>query len=63
MGGGRVGAVALSPYIRPGTVTRRAYNHFSTLRTLEAVFNLPYLGYAASPDPGTFGRDIFNKRP
>jgi hypothetical protein len=63
MGGGRVGAVALSPYIRPGTVTRRAYNHFSTLRTLEALFNLPYLGYAASPDPGTFGRDIFNKRP
>ena len=63
MGGGRVGAVALSPYIRPGTVTRRAYNHFSALRTLEALFNLPYLGYAASPDPGTFGRDIFNKRP
>jgi phosphatidylinositol-3-phosphatase len=58
-GGGRVGAVALSPFIRPGTVTSHPYNHFSFLRTAEGLFGLPYLGYASSPDPGSFGRDVF----
>lgn len=58
-GGGRVGAVVLSRYVRAGTSTNRAYNHFSTLRTIEALFGLPYLGYAASPDPGRFGADVF----
>jgi hypothetical protein len=57
-----VGAVALSPFIKGGTVSTRPYNHFSTLRTVETLFGLPFLGYAASPDPGTFGRDVFNIR-
>ena len=58
-GGGRVGAVALSPFIRAGTVTSHAYNHFSTLRTIETLFGLPYLGYANTPNPGSFGADVF----
>jgi hypothetical protein len=58
-GGGRVGAVALSPFIRAGTVTNRPYNHFSFLRSAEALFGLPFLGYAGSPDPGSFGSDVF----
>jgi hypothetical protein len=61
-GGGRVGAVALSPFIRPGTVSSHNYNHFSALRTLEQLFGLPLLGYAASPDPGSFGTDVFSGR-
>jgi phosphatidylinositol-3-phosphatase len=60
-GGGRVGAVALSRYIRPGTVTMHAYNHFSFLRTMERLFGLPYLGYAATPDPGAMDRDVFTR--
>jgi phosphatidylinositol-3-phosphatase len=60
MGGGRVGAVALSPFIRAGTVSSQAYNHFSFLRTVEGLFGLPYLGYAGSPDPGRFGSDVFS---
>jgi hypothetical protein len=59
MGGGRVGAVALSPSIRPGTVTSHPYNHFSALRTIEKLFELPFLGYASTPDPGSFGADVF----
>ena len=59
MGGGRVGAVALSPYITPGTVSGHPYNHFSTLRTFEDLFGLPHLGYAESPDPESFGSDVF----
>jgi hypothetical protein len=58
-GGGRVGAVALSPFIRPGTVTSHPYNHFSTLRTVEQFFGLPLLGYAGSPNPGSFGANVF----
>ena len=61
-GGGRVGAVALSPFIRPGTVSTHDYNHFSALRSLEQLFGLPLLGYAASPDPGSFGTDVFSGR-
>ena len=56
-----MGAVALSRYIRPGTVTRQAYNHFSFLRTMERLFRLPYLGYAATPDPGTIGPEVFTR--
>jgi hypothetical protein len=58
-GGGRVGAVALSPFIRAGTVTSQPYNHFSALRSFQQLFGLPYLGYAGSPDPGSFGKDVF----
>jgi hypothetical protein len=59
MGGGKVGAVALSPFIRPGTVTSQAYNHFSFLRSVEGLFGLPYLGYANTPNPGSFGTDVY----
>jgi phosphatidylinositol-3-phosphatase len=59
MGGGRVGAVALSRFIAPGTVSVQPYNHFSALRSVEDIFGLPHLGYAESPDPGTFGPDVF----
>ena len=45
-GGGRVGAVLLSPCIRPGTVDTTPYNHYSLLRSIERNWQLPYLGYA-----------------
>jgi hypothetical protein len=57
-GGGRVGAVALSPFIRRGSVSSTPYNHFSFLRTVEDAFGLAHLGYAGSPNPGAFGRDV-----
>jgi hypothetical protein len=58
-GGGRVGAVLLSPFIRPGTISATPYNHYALLRTVEAIFALPYLGYAASSDLKIFGADVF----
>jgi hypothetical protein len=60
MGGGRVGAVLLSPFIKPGSVNDTPYNHFSLLRSVEDLFGLDHLGYAESPDPGAFGRDVYN---
>jgi hypothetical protein len=58
-GGGRIGAVLLSKYIKPGTVTSVPYNHYSLLRTVEDIFGLEHLGYAAEPDLQSFGLDVF----
>ena len=59
-GGGRVGAIVLSKYVKPGTVSAVPYNHFSLLRTVEAIFALPFLGYAAEPELRVFGPDVFS---
>ena len=53
-GGGRVGAVLISPFIKPGTVSSTPYNHYSSLASFEQLFGLPRLADAASV-PATFG--------
>jgi len=58
-GGGRTGAVLLSPLIRPGTISTVDYNHYSLLRTIEDIFGLPHLGDAAMPQVRSFGPDVF----
>ena len=58
-GGGRVGAVVLSPFIKPGTVSSSPYNHYSALRSVEQWFGLPYLGYAQAESVPVFGPDVF----
>jgi phosphatidylinositol-3-phosphatase len=60
-GGGRVGAVLLSPCIKPGTTDSTPYNHYSLLRTIERNFALPYLGFAQTPDPGASGAATLNR--
>ena len=62
-GGGRVGAVVLSRFVKPGTVSSAPYNHYALLRTVEAIFALPYLGYAAAQDLRVFGPDVFTAAP
>ena len=52
-GGGRTGAVLLSPAITPGTTLTPAYNHYSLLRSLEDWFGLAALGYASRADAFT----------
>ena len=58
-GGGRIGAVLLSPLIRPGTVSTVPYNHYSLLRAIEDIFSLPHLGDAAMTQARSFGADVF----
>jgi hypothetical protein len=60
-GGGVVGAVLLSPFIKPGTRTNTAYNHYSMLGSVEDLFGLPRLADAAGTT--AFGSDIFTKPP
>ena len=58
-GGGRIGAILLSPLIKPGTVSTVDYNHYSLLRSIEDIFALPHLGDAAMPQVTSFGPDVF----
>jgi hypothetical protein len=58
-GGGRIGAVVLSRFVKPGTVTGEPYNHYSLLRTVEQLFGLTPLGYAAEPNLKILGPDVF----
>jgi hypothetical protein len=58
-GGGRIGAVLVSPLIKPGTVSKTPYNHYSLLRSIEDIFGLDHLGYAGQAGLKPFGADIF----
>jgi hypothetical protein len=60
-GGGRTGAVLLSPYIKAGTVNDTPYNHYSLLRSTEDLFGLAHLGYAAQDGLKPFEDDVFNQ--
>jgi hypothetical protein len=58
-GGGRVGAVLLSDFIKPGTLSNYQYNHYSLLRSVEDFFGLTHLGYAGAAGLKPFGTDVF----
>lgn len=60
-GGGRVGAIALSPFIRPGTLSTAGYNHYSLFKTVEQIFGLKLLGDAKQPQVHAFGPDVFTR--
>lgn len=51
-GGDRVGALLLSPFVKPGSSSDTSYNHYSLLRSIEDIFGLDHIGYAAN-DPRT----------
>ncbi|HTU98147.1 MAG TPA: alkaline phosphatase family protein [Solirubrobacteraceae bacterium] len=61
-GGGRVGAVLLSPCIKPGTVSQTAYDHYTMLGSVENIFGLSHIGYAGLPHSTYFGKDIYNRQ-
>jgi phosphatidylinositol-3-phosphatase len=58
-GGGLVGAVILSPFVKPGTVSTVKYNHYSLLRSVEDIFGLSHLGDARMPQVKSFGPDVY----
>jgi hypothetical protein len=47
-GGGKIGAVLISPFITPGAAAPKTtdYNHYSSLASIEDLFGLPHLGEA-----------------
>jgi hypothetical protein len=62
-GGGQTGAVALSPYIRPGTIDATPYNHYSFLRSVEDLLGLGHLGYAGLAGQTAFGERLYTGTP
>ena len=60
-GGGKVGAVLISPFITPGTVvSKTSYNHFSSLASIEDLFGLPHLGEAKTVTT-TFDKHVYKQ--
>jgi hypothetical protein len=62
-GGGHTGTVLISPFIAPGSENATPYNHYDCLHTIEDIFGLGYLGYAARPEVHSFGADVFRRLP
>jgi hypothetical protein len=59
-GGGEVGALLLSPYVKANSTNQEQYNHFSLLRTIEDLYKLKHLGYAGSSGVSSFGPSVFS---
>jgi len=60
-GGGKVGLLLISKYVKPGSVNAIGqYNHFSLLLSIEDLFGLKPLGYAAAPGQLPFDKSVFN---
>jgi hypothetical protein len=63
-GGGRVGLLLISPFVKPGSVDETGYyDHFSLLLSIESLFGLKPLGYAAEPALSAFEGTVFNTNP
>jgi hypothetical protein len=62
-GGGQVGALLLSPYVKGGVITQEQYDHFSLLRTIEDLFELKHLGYAAAAKAKSLEPSLFLAKP
>jgi phosphatidylinositol-3-phosphatase len=60
-GGGQVGALLLSPFIKGGNLDQDPYSHFSLLRTVEDLFGLDHLGYADGREVSSFSPSLFTK--
>ncbi|HEV7752900.1 MAG TPA: alkaline phosphatase family protein [Baekduia sp.] len=58
-GGGRVGALLLSPFVTPGATILAPHDPFSLLASLERLFALDPLGYAKDTRLKPFGPKVF----
>ena len=67
-GGGITGAVLISRFIKPGSISDQPYNHYSWLRSMEDLFGIHHggtdgkghLGFAAADGLRPFGPDVYN---
>jgi len=67
-GGGITGAVFISRFIKPGSVSNQPYNHYSWLRSTEDTFGITtggidgqgHLGFAGVEGLRPFGPDVYN---
>ncbi len=63
-GGGKVGLLLLSKYVKPGTLNVSGeYNHYALLRSIENLFGLQPLGYAGATGLLAFDSSVYNAYP
>ena len=62
-GGGQIGLLLISSrFVKPGTTYGfGSFNHYSLLRSLEDLFGLTHLGYAAVPALPAFDDSVYNQ--
>jgi hypothetical protein len=58
-GGGRVGALLLSPYVTAGATIGAPYDPFSLLASIESLFGLDPIGYAKDTKLKPFGPKVY----
>jgi hypothetical protein len=58
-GGGRVGALLLSPFVGAGTTIDAPYDQFTLLRSIEELFGLDPLGHASTTSLKPFGPRVY----
>jgi len=58
-GGGLIPAIVVTGSGPRHVVSNTPYNHYSLLASIEDLFHLPYLGYAATPGLQRFGLDVY----
>jgi phosphatidylinositol-3-phosphatase len=61
-GGGQVGALLLSPFVKPRSTSQEPYDHFSLLRTIEDLFGLKHIGYAAAAKAQSLEPSLFSAK-
>jgi hypothetical protein len=60
-GGGEVGLLLISRYVKPNSVDSLDYfNHYSLLSSVETLFGLAHLGYARDPALTAFAKPQYN---
>ncbi|HEY6761571.1 MAG TPA: alkaline phosphatase family protein, partial [Baekduia sp.] len=58
-GGGRVGALLLSPFVKAGGTVSAPYDPFALLKSIEDLFGLDPLGYAKDTRLKAFGPKVY----
>lgn len=63
-GGGKVGLLLISPYVKPGnTDVTESYNHYSLLLSIENWFGTAKLGYTSQTDISALPDSLFTAPP
>jgi hypothetical protein len=63
-GGGKVGLLLISPFVEAGKVEETEYaNHFTLLKTLEAMLGVEPIGYAAEEEMPALSAELFIEPP
>ena len=59
-GGGHIGALLLSPYVKAASTNSTPYNHYALLCSIENLFGLQKLGYAGMSGLQCFDSTVYN---